>query len=383
LSTSAPILVCMADVFPELVEWLWQYRLPLGKLVMNGGDPDLGKTMVACDIAARVSTGTPWPDGAPCAQGSVIILTAEDGIADTIAPRLQAAGADMTRVHVLKGILRVSDEGKTSEHMFTIADIEILRNALEQIGDVRLVIIDPVTAYCADADTHKTAEVRALLMPLSQLAEEYRVTVLMITHMNKSQGRAMYRATGSLAFVAAARAVFVFAKDKRDEDLRLMATLKSNLAKKPPTLAYRIIDGKVSWESGTVNISADEALKDDDTREEAPAKARAKEFLETMLADGPVESKRVQAEAKAAGLAWRTVRRAGDGLQVKVERDGFGREGVWTWRLPNVAKSNVANSHSMDTEDTFGKRWTPMDYVTAGSALVPNVAKSTNGDGHL
>jgi RecA-family ATPase len=194
---------------------LWLNRIPR-KFVLFTGPPDAGKTLTAIDLAARVTTGKLWPDRSGHASlGSVIIVTAEDGIADTVRTRAEAAGADLSRIHYLK---RVVDQDGSRAAFSLQADLTRLGQMITAIGDVVLVIFDPVTAYlgAGKIDTHKTADVRAVLSPLTEFADEHAVTVLGITHPPKSVGsNAMNAATGSLAFIAAARSAYLFTPKPR------------------------------------------------------------------------------------------------------------------------------------------------------------------------
>ena len=197
--TSAVRIVRMSEVQPESVEWLWPGRIPIGKLTMIIGDPGLGKSTVSMDIAARVSRGTQWSDGAPNTPGNVILLTAEDGLSDTIRPRLDAANADVHRIMTLA----ITDAGEKHERDFSDIHCDLLRleEAIQQIGGVRLVIIDPISAYLGKVDSYKNADVRSVLAPLAKMADSHRFAVVLIDHLNKNNsGPAIYRSQGSIAF---------------------------------------------------------------------------------------------------------------------------------------------------------------------------------------
>jgi RecA-family ATPase len=199
-------LVRASDIEATPIEWLWKGRLALGKNTLIAGDPGLGKTQAGLDIAARLSTGDRWPDGGVAPIGNSIIMSAEDGIGDTIVPRLEA-GADLSRVLCLKGTK--SPDGTQS--MFTLQrDLDELGKAIAQIGGAKYIMIDPVTAYMGKIDSHRTTDVRAVLAPLTEFAEAHNVAVLSITHPPKaSQAKAIHAFTGSLAHVAAARMAFL------------------------------------------------------------------------------------------------------------------------------------------------------------------------------
>jgi hypothetical protein len=361
----SPIVVKLADVTPEPITWLWPGRVASGKLTLLAGDPGLGKSLVSLDIAARVSTGNRWPDCTTGpARGGVVLLSAEDDPADTIRPRLDAAGADVSRIHLIQAVEWF--DGDTSQRVtrsFSLErDAAALEEAIEQTPDCRLVIIDPISAYLGKTDSHKNADIRGLLTPLSQLAQRRRVAVLAVTHLNKSAGPAMYRSMGSLAFVAAARAVWAVVKDQEDCSKRLMLPIKNNLAADTSGLSYNLVvpGGApcLAWSDQPVTITVDDALaagRDDDPRDAERRDAKA--WLREVLADGPVGQKELKREATEAGLAWRTVRRAKDAMKVEAYKEGFGEGARWLWALPasKVAKSPEDVHHSeMDTFEESG-----------------------------
>src|SRR5262249_13584096 len=162
--------------------WLWPGRIACGKVTMLAGHPGLGKSQVALSIAAIVSTGGRWPVDGACAEcGSVVIMSAEDDPEDTIRPRLDAAGADLARCHVIDAVRRRDDTGRETRRGFSILeDVPRLAAALVGFGDTALVVIDPITAYLGATDSHCNAEVRAALAPLADLAAQHRVAVLAI-----------------------------------------------------------------------------------------------------------------------------------------------------------------------------------------------------------
>jgi len=338
----SPVLVQLADVRPESVQWLWPGRIALGKLTLIAGDPGLGKSFLTLDIAARVTRGTPWPDdrGTPNAAGGVVLLGAEDGLADTIRPRLDAAGADVSRIVALQAVkVHDTETGAESSVPFCItADLPALEQAIKRTTGCRLVVIDPITAYLGAVDSYKNAEIRAALAPLANLAEQYNVAVVAVTHLRKSDGPAVYRAMGSLAFTAAARSVWAITKDKDDPTRRLMLPVKNNLGADVMGLAYRIQATSdpgdvpvVAWEPNPVELSADDALSQDSDRTE---RDDAADFLREVLAAGSVKAKEVFKQAREAGISERTLRRAQRALGVKPTRAGYGGGGSWVWGLP-------------------------------------------------
>jgi putative DNA primase/helicase len=187
---------CLADVQPEPITWLWPGRIAQGKVTLIAGDPGLGKSMLTVALAAHVSRGTPWPvDRSTCPLGDTIMVSAEDDPGDTIRPRLDAAGADVARVHVLTMVSEPDRDGNPRERSFNLAkDMPGLDDLLRQKSDCKLITIDPVSAYLGGTDSHNNADVRALLTPLAAVASRHRVAIVAVTHLNKAQqAQAIYR----------------------------------------------------------------------------------------------------------------------------------------------------------------------------------------------
>jgi putative DNA primase/helicase len=325
-------LICMADVDPVAVRWLWAGRFPVGMISMIAGDPGLGKSTVALDIAATVTRGRPWPDapGDFSEPGSVILLSAEDGLNNTVRPRLDAAEADVSRVHVLNGVRQPN--GALAP--FNLKD-DLLRleEVIRRVEDVRLVIIDPISAYLSDTDDHKNGAVRGLLAPLAEMADRLGFAVILVSHLNKNiGGKSAYRVTGSLAFVAAPRTAWLIQQDPDRPERRLMLPIKNNLAD-TPGLAFSIVDRSIRWESDPVMMTANQALANEG-RPQAKRKSqvdRASDFLHEVLADGRLPSTEVIARGADAGFSERTLRRAKEQANVHAGRSGFGPGGHSYW----------------------------------------------------
>ena len=182
------VVQCAADIKPQKIDWLWEQRLPLGKCVLLAGEGGLGKSMVLAWIAATVSRGKEWPcrEG-QSRRGSVIILSAEDDAADTIIPRLMAAGADRSKVHILEAVCKKDAEGHRTFNLQL--DLPALENKIAELGDVLLAaIIDPITSYLGKVDSHKNAELRSVLEPLGKMAARLHVTIIANTHLSKASG---------------------------------------------------------------------------------------------------------------------------------------------------------------------------------------------------
>ncbi len=330
---AGPVLVRLADVQPEEITWLWPGRIARGKLTLFVGDPGVGKSMLTMDLAARISRAATFPDGSHAPSGSVIILTAEDGLSDTVRPRLDAMEGDPSRVFVLTGVRTPGDSAPGYFQLTT--DLSHLEHAITE-HRVVLVVIDPLSAYLGEKDSYKDAEVRRVLGPLALMAERTEVAVVGIMHLNKNEQRkALYRALNSIAFVAAARAVFAVAEDHDAEGRVLFLPLKMNMASKPPGLAYRLDGPRIVWDSEPVTADAESALRGADLPEERAERVQAVEVLRELLQAGPMKAEAVKKEASVAGVSERTLYRAKAALRVKARRvGGLGSAGWWEWELP-------------------------------------------------
>lgn len=348
---------CLRDVQPEPIAWLWPARIARGKVTLIAGDPGLGKSMLTCAMAAHVSRGTSWPvDRSPCPQGDVIMLSAEDDPGDTIRPRLDAAGADVNKIHAMTMVTELDRDGEPRERAFNLAkDIEGLNDLLIQRPECRLVIIDPVSAYLGGTDSHNNADIRALLAPLAMVASNHKVAVVAITHLNKSQqANALYRASGSLAFVAAARAAYSVTKDPDNPDRRLILPLKNNLGDDRTGFAYTIVEADngapvLVWEDEPVEMTLEDIANAVTNRRPRRCEL-AKDWLKEALKDGPRLSVEVEEEAEAAGFSEITIRRARKDLGIKPHKR-FDKK--WEWQLPETGEDHrylrktIKDDHSL------------------------------------
>ena len=337
---------CAAQIAPEKIEWLWPGRLARGKHACVAGEPGTAKSQLSIAVIAQVTTGGMWPCGegqAPC--GSCLILSAEDGAADTIVPRLMAAGANLSLVHVVSAV-RIGDGSRRSLNLQY--DLALLERKIAEIGNVLLVVVDPVSSYLGKTDSHKNSEVRGVLEPLSEMAERTRVAILSVTHFSKgganSTTKALHRFIGSIAFTGAPRTAFAVVEDAEKEGRMLFLHAKNNLARAPQGLAYRpeqcivddnIIASRIVWDSEPVTVTANQALAADAAGTESRTdKAEASEFLRTALADGPMAAAEITRIARDHGLTPKVLRSAREALGVAIERDGFGPGSKSLWSLP-------------------------------------------------
>jgi putative DNA primase/helicase len=361
------VLVRGTDIEPEPVQWLWPDWLALGKMHLLAGAPGQGKTTIALAFAATVTSGGRWPDGSRCEPGNVLIWSGEDDPADTLLPRLIAAGADRARVFFVTGS-RIDGEVQPFD---PARDLFALQAAAAKMGQVRLLIVDPVVS-AVTGDSHKNTETRRSLQPLVDMSAQMNAALVGITHFSKGgQGSdPAQRVLGSVAFTAVARVVLVAAKvlGEEGQDRRILARGKSNIGPDDGGYEYHleqvdalpgITASRIAW-GAAVQGTARELLTDPNEEDgaEQSAVSGAKEFLEEVLRDCPIWSKDIQAQAKEAGISWRTVRRASDELQIIKQK---GTEGRWYWKLArpnggNSAKlSNLSNVSSLDKLDNMGQ----------------------------
>ncbi len=343
---STPHLIRMSEVEPTEIQWLWPGRIPLGRITLLVGRPGDGKSFLTAYLAAAVSRGRDWIDGTPCPGGSVVLCSAEDDPADTIAPRLIAHDADRERVHLLTGVM-TRDQDEEVERVFTLGDLDTLRQTLEQVPDCRLIVVDPIGSYLGGGtDAHRDNDVRAVLAPVAQLAAQYGAAVVVVAHTRKAAAaNADDMVMGSRAFTGLARSSLHLLIDPDDmsKQRRLLLSGKNNLSERPAGLAFDIGPGMVDdrpcvrWIDGPVNITADEAInretpRDDDGRTE---RDEAAEWLTQALAAGPRPANDIIEEAREAeGIAKRTLDRARK--QVGVDAYRPANPGPWWWRLPST-----------------------------------------------
>mgnify|MGYP001434875179 CR=1 FL=1 len=315
-------VVCLVDIEAEEVSWLWHPYIPIGKLTLLEGDPGVGKSWITLGIATSLSLGVALPGAEPIGPAKTLLYTVEDGLADTIRPRLDAMGADVTKVHA-----------EPEPLIFDLDGLERIEADIKRLGP-SLVIVDPIMAFMgAKVDINKANETRAVLAQLAGIAEKYGTSILAVRHLRKSESaKAMYRGAGSIDFTAAARSVLLVGRDPGNQDSCAVAHIKSNLAAMGPSLGYEIRESYFAW-TGESDLTAEQLLAGDVGIEERSAIGEADSFLRELLADGPVEAKIVFREAKDAGISDRTLKRAKKTLDARTNREGFGPKGKWFWRL--------------------------------------------------
>ncbi len=346
-------LQSFADIETKELRWLWPNRFPLGMLSLVSGNPAAGKSMLMADLIARVTTGTAWPDGGKDSPqrtpGDVILLNAEDSVSRCQKPRLEAAGADVGRVHRAH-IEQAADNGEES-HQCSVARLSFnlahaafdLRVVAKQLPELRLIVLDPLAAFLAGIRANDQGEIRAALSPLVELAEELDVAIVFVHHNRKGTGsHSSERLSGSLQIGATMRQIWEVTHDPDDKDRRLFVAGKNSNARDRGGLAFRVVDstvpqsseggfaGRVQWEAGLLDMTADDvALQAADIENRDPWPMT---WLREAIANGPRTARELSLAAKQDGISNDQLRRARERLKIVPRKSGFA-EG-WVWELP-------------------------------------------------
>lgn len=345
------VLVCGSSLTPQSVAWVWEYWLAQGKLHVLAGAPGQGKTTIALAFAATLTIGGRWPDGTRCTAGNVLIWSGEDDPSDTLLPRLIAMGADRDRIFFVTGA-RVGGELVTFD---PARDMHQLLRAIEKIGGISLLIVDPIVSAVA-GDSHKNTEVRRALQPLVDLAASCQCAVLGISHFSKGgQGQdPTQRVVGSIAFSAVARVVLVAAKVKSEDgtDRRILARSKSNLGPDDGGFEYHIEQTEplpgiqasyIAW-GAAVAGTARELLTDPNETDEEGSTSHASDAVEMLKselsADHWTPFDTCTQPLKDAGFTKMQIWKASKKLNVR--RQKVGMDKGWQWRLNGVSPEDSA-----------------------------------------
>jgi len=378
------VIIPMSSVLPESVRWLWHDRIPFGKLTILEGDPGVMKSWLALAIVTAYVNGVPLPGETEShAPGRTILLTAEDGLADTIRPRLDGLGADVSRVEAFRG-MRNDDTG--AERPPSLAeDLWALDEALKG-GLYGLVIVDPLNAYLpGDLDAHRDVAVRSVLAPLAQLAERYDVAIMTIRHLTKgARDKAIYRGGGSIAYTAAARTVLLVGIDPEDDrkQRRVVVPIKNNLAPLATGLAFELREGRFCW-VGESTVTAEALLAPDPVGDEQDDRDDAVAAMHQLLEDngGHVGAEDGTRQLHRLGLSDKAIRRARKALGVDAIKEGFGKAGRWVWR----AKTPKAPIPTLSNEtDALGRDRGPNNIgaLRSKSSALGALAALGNGEAH-
>tara|TARA_R110002073_G_scaffold1715_1_gene12245 strand:- start:130998 stop:132305 length:1308 start_codon:yes stop_codon:yes gene_type:complete len=348
-SRTVAVINPMTHYKPTKVRWLEEGRIAMGKLTLIAGDPGLGKSFMTLELAARVSRGEVGRTE-ELLSGRAVIMSAEDDAGDTLVPRLTAMHARMNRVHFIEGMRNASTQhesdtneshapnqsGNSIDLPALDKDTDLLIDAIEALGDVTLVVIDPISAYMGRADSHNNAEVRSVLAQLARLAQVTGAAVVCVTHLNKDSSgkRAVYRAMGSLAFTAAARTVHLVTKHPKNENdefadrKRVVSMVKNNLGPIAPARVYVIDEGSLVWLDEELTMDPD-ALDEDgasfDCRETQGDRATV--FLERILDAGTQPAREVLERGEAQGISENALKRAKKQLNAMSYKQGT----IWYW----------------------------------------------------
>ena len=328
-----PVIVDMSTVEPEEVNWRWEGRLPMGKLSIIEGDPEAGKSFLTLAIASAISNGDPLPPETDrFTPKDVLILSAEDGIEDTLAPRLIGMGANMGRIKVLKS-MRDNEGAIRVPNLQT--DIDVLDNELQN-ADYGLIVIDPLNAYTPTVDSKTDASVRSMLHPIADLAERNNVIVLVVRHLTKNENsKAQYRGLGSIGYLAQARVVMLVGKNPDNEDERVVVVSKTNLAVRSLGIAYDMKDGIFQWK-GESDITIDQLLSRPTTQDEKSQVDECLEWLYDLLQSngGNHPSSEVIRRGNGEGYSTSTIKRAkAKAPDIVKKKIGFNEASQWYFEI--------------------------------------------------
>jgi hypothetical protein len=350
-------VVRLSEVEMKPIRWVWPRRLARGKVTIISGLPFTGKSTIGTDAAARISRGLDWPDGSGQAPlGNAVLLSAEDAIDDTIKPRVVAAGGDPERITAIKMV----KEANEARRLFKLqTDLEMLGDLIADIGNVELVVIDPVSAYMGEKEGASITSFRPVLAQLMDFAERTDVGVLIIHHPPKSADKAINAFSGSLAFIAAPRFGFLAIKEAESER-RLLLSVGSNNDEDAPGIGFYVVNedvqltqdtergrrragairtGRIEWDREPVMTTVNEALREaqSDGRDRRAKRSEALAFLDEMLPPGRERDADELLEiARARGIKDSTLKNAKKELGITSGKSGF--DDRWLWRRPRGAR---------------------------------------------
>ena len=343
----------LSDIQLEEVTWIWPNFLADKKITIVDGMPGVGKSTLTSEIASRITTGQAFPNGEAREPRDVVFIAVEDGVADTIKPRVAAAGGNEQHAH----FIHIEQDGNE-----ITPDLErhlgCIRDAIVEIGNVGLLIIDPIMALLGNSvDSYRDQDVRKVITPLGRLAEELNLAILIVRHPNKgSSNNALLRGGGSMAFIGAARVGWVVGKHPDNPDIRVLAISKSNIGTMDASLEFRLTNdetygcARIEW-LGSSKLTADN-LYEDQNSEEKSLTDEAKEWLEEFLSQGGIDKATIKREAQKLGFSEKSLRLAREKLGVTTKRQGSGTSHTSMWALPTslmpqsptYALSNVGTS---------------------------------------
>ena len=319
-------IIRMSEVDTQTVEWLWKPYIPFGKVTIIQGNPGEGKTTLALCLCAACTNRKPFPLMPEHEPFNVIYQTAEDGLGDTVKPRLMEAEADLDRVLVI-------DESKQE---LSLSD-ERIEKAIRQNG-ARLIILDPIQAYVGEkTDMNKANEIRPIFRRLAEVAERTACAVILIGHLNKAAGgQSAYRGLGSIDFRAAARSVLLIGRVKREPNIRVIVHDKSSLAPEGKPMAF-CLDPETGFEwVGEYDITADELLSGAGGNTATKTEQAETLILDLLADENEMTSEEVMKAAAEVGISERTLKTARRNLETRIEVKRRGNQ--WYYRLKSAAQ---------------------------------------------
>lgn len=338
-----------SDVQPQKIQWLWPERIARGKVSVFAGEPGKGKSQLLLWIGAACTNGAIMPaDGFKFPDGKVAILAAEDDDDDTMWPRLKAVDANLSKILQLRSSPKIDENGELQDDMVRLdTDMQKLDNTLTNHPGYVLLIIDPITAYLGNINDYKNSEVRTLMTKLARLAKKHNIAIILNTHLSKpagnpQSGSIINRVTGSLAYTATARSVYLICDHQDDKKLKLFLPVKNNLGEDTGGYAYRVCpitvrhEGqdygtcRIEWLSEKVSISANDAMSNTKTSTKLD---EAEEFLKECLSPGTMAVRDIRNKAEQLDISPNRLYKARDKLKV-IEDYTLDRPRLTTWTLP-------------------------------------------------
>lgn len=340
----------------EQLDWLWPGLIPLTQITILEGDPGTAKSTLTLQLCSHITTGTNWPDGMPCPTGDVIICNAEDPERSIILPRLIAAGADLTKCHILH-----PDKDNPNDQPFIVPNSvgALEKEILNHDWVVRLIVLDPIEAFLGLAtDNYRNHHVRHALRSLELIAERLHCAVIFVRHLNKSTDKAaIYRGGGSIGMIGAARAALSVGRDPTNKDRCIVVPVKQNWTKMRGGIAYRpvesthaskttgevIVTSKIIWD-GEIDVTADDVISSEPDTQSVGKMDEAAVFLQEELGNGAKKSNEVFANASKAGISRKTLYGAAKFLGIRKYKEGFGTNGPWLWELRDSQDDDLLGS---------------------------------------
>jgi len=342
-----PVLLWVGDIERREVRWLWPGMIPFGKVTIIEADPDQGKSTISLDLAARLATGRPMPDGHPVESAAVILMSAEDDAGDTVAPRLDAARGGKAPIYLLDEVVRLNAAGaEVRSDALLLRDIDYIEESIVGMA-AKLLIVDVLTAFLDPGiDAYKDQDVRRVLRPYRDVAERTDCAIVFIRHLKKGGGKAIYRGGGSIAISGAGRSVLVCGPDPNDESgaTRVLAAVKGNNAREKLAYSYRLTNAApdVGWDVARVDWLGRSTVTADDLsapyEDDAGELETACDFVRDTLRV-PTPAKELERLARDAGISDATLKRARKKLHAKATKDAVG--GGWRVVLPALNREEA------------------------------------------